>query len=146
MGLLLKMCDEVPTTVKPDATVADAVKKMIENRVGAVGVVDDVGRVAGIFTERDVLKKLVLSGKDPSKTKVLELMTSAVALATEETSPGEALEVMVDRHIRHLPIVDNGGKLLGMLSIRNLLQHQADDLRQQLDSLEQYVSNDGPGG
>jgi len=53
---------------------------------------------------------------------------------------------MVERHFRHLPVVDKNGKLLGMLSIRNLLQLRIDDLTQQLDSLEQYVSNDGPGG
>ncbi len=53
---------------------------------------------------------------------------------------------MIERHFRHLPVVDSNGKLLGMLSIRNLLQFRIDDLSQQLDSLEQYVSNDGPGG
>jgi len=53
---------------------------------------------------------------------------------------------MVDRHYRHLPIVDNDGHLLGMLSIRNLLQAEIDELRQEMDSLEHYVSNDGPGG
>ena len=67
-------------------------------------------------------------------------------MATRDTKPGEALSVMVERHFRHLPVVDDRGKLLGMLSIRNLLQGQIDDLSQRLDSLEQYVSNDGPGG
>jgi len=67
-------------------------------------------------------------------------------MATPEMSPREALEVMVDRHYRHLPIVDNDGHLLGMLSIRNLLQAEIDELRQEMDSLEHYVSNDGPGG
>ncbi len=53
---------------------------------------------------------------------------------------------MLERHFRHLPVVDNSGKLLGMLSIRNLLEQRIDDLSQELDSLEQYVTNDGPGG
>ena len=74
------------------------------------------------------------------------MMTTPVEMATLATGPGEALATMVERHFRHLPIVDNNGKLLGMLSIRNLLQSRIDELTQQLDSLEQYVSNDGPGG
>jgi len=119
---------------------------MLEQHVGAVGVVDSEGRVAGIFTERDVLRKLSLSGLDPQKTPVRDMMTTPVELATLATGPGEALAIMLERHFRHLPVVDSVGKLLGMLSIRNVLQWRVDDLAQELDSLEQYVSNDGPGG
>jgi CBS-domain-containing membrane protein len=73
-------------------------------------------------------------------------MTTPVEMATEETGPGEAMATMVERHFRHLPVADNDGKLLGILSIRNLLEWRIDGLTQELDSLEQYVSNDGPGG
>ena len=73
-------------------------------------------------------------------------MTTPVEMATLSTGPGEALAIMIERHFRHLPVVNDDGKLLGMLSIRNLLQSQVDELTHQLDSLEQYVSNDGPGG
>lgn len=143
---ILHLCDEVPATVKPTTTVADTIVVMLEKRVGAVAVVDEKGVVAGIFTERDVLRKLALSGRDPAKIQVHELMTTPVEMATQDMTAGEALEVMVDRHFRHLPIIDRDGKLLGMLSIRNLLQAEIDNLRQQMDSMEHYVSNDGPGG
>ncbi len=74
MGLsILAMCDEESATVPPEASAADAIKLMLERRVGAVGVVDKQGNVTGIFTERDVLKKLALSGRDPAKTQVKEL-------------------------------------------------------------------------
>jgi CBS domain-containing protein len=73
-------------------------------------------------------------------------MTTPVEMATLSTGPGEALAVMVERHFRHLPVVDHDCKLLGMLSIRNVLQSRVDSLTQELDSLEQYVANDGPGG
>jgi CBS domain-containing protein len=73
-------------------------------------------------------------------------MTTPVELATLATGPGEALATMVERHFRHLPVVDDSGKLLGMLSIRNVLQWRIDNLTQELDSLEHYVANDGPGG
>jgi CBS domain-containing protein len=143
---VLELCDPEAAAVPVEANVADAIRKMLEFHVGAVAVVDSEKRVAGIFTERDVLRKFSLSGRDPAKTPVRELMTTPVELATSETGPGEALVTMVERHFRHLPVADNNGKLLGMLSIRNLLEWRIEDLSRELDSLEQYVSNDSPGG
>jgi CBS domain-containing protein len=143
---VLDLCDTEVAAVPVDASAAEAIRLMLSQRVGAVGVVDNDHKVAGIFTERDVLRKLALSGRDPEQTPVRELMTTPVELATVSTGPGEALATMIDRHFRHLPVVDGQGKLLGMLSIRNVLQWRIDDLTQELDSLEQYVANDGPGG
>jgi CBS domain-containing protein len=143
---ILHLCDDKPAVVHPETTVADAIKVMLQRSVGAVAVVDSENRVAGIFTERDVLKKFALSGRDPGKVPVRDLMTTPVELATLDTSPGEALEEMVACHFRHLPVVDNSGRLLGLLSIRNLLQWRVDELTQELDSMEQYAVNDGPGG
>jgi CBS domain-containing protein len=74
------------------------------------------------------------------------VMTTPVEMATPGTAPGTAMATMVERHYRHLPVVDDSGHLLGMLSIRNLLEWRVDDLTQELDSLEQYMTNDGPGG
>jgi CBS domain-containing protein len=145
MGVL-ELCDLEAAKVQVEANVADAIRVMLDRHVGAVCVVDSDERVAGIFSERDVLRKVSLSGRDPERTLVRELMTTPVEMATMATGPGEALATMVERHFRHLPVVDNDGKLLGMLSIRNLLQSRIDDLTQELDSLEQYVSSDGPGG
>jgi len=143
---VLELCDADPAAVTPEASVADAIRTMLARHVGAVAVVDSERRVAGIFTERDVLSKLALSSRDPESTPVRELMTTPVELATAETASSEAFVTMVERHFRHLPIVDNNGKLLGMLSIRNLLEWRIDDLSRELESLEQYVSNDAPGG
>ena len=143
---VLDLCDPEAATVPVEATVADAIRMMLDRHVGAVGIVDPEGRVAGIFTERDVLRKLALQSHAPESIPVRQMMTTPVEMATLATGPGEALATMVERHFRHLPVVDNTGKLLGMLSIRNLLQSRIDELTQQLDSLEQYVSNDGPGG
>jgi CBS domain-containing protein len=95
-------------------------------------VVDQEGRVAGIFTERDVLRKLSLSGRDPASTPVRDVMTTPVEMATLVTTAVEALATMVERHYRHLPVVGDEGKLLGMLSIRNLLQAKINDLTRQL--------------
>jgi len=143
---VLQLCDPEAAAVPVEATVADAIHKMLDYHVGAVGVVDHEGRVAGIFTERDVLRKFSLTKRDPESTPVRELMTTPVEMATEQTGPAEAMATMVERHFRHLPVVDKDGKLLGILSIRNLLEWRIDGLTQELESLEQYVSNDGPGG
>ena len=145
MGIL-KLCDEKPATVGLRATVAEAIHVMLEKRVGAVAVLDSERRVAGIFTERDVLRKLALSGLEPNTTPVRQLMTTPVDMATMETTPGQAFEEMMSHHYRHLPIVDKDGRLLGLLSIRHLLQWRLEELGQQLDSMEQYVTNDAPGG
>jgi CBS domain-containing protein len=131
---LLKWCDEGPATVSLLATVEDAVQTMTDKAVGAVAVVDEQGIVAGMFTERDVLTKFALSGRDPKTTPVRELMSAIVEMATEETTPSEALAVMLERHYRHMPIVDEHGKVLGICSIRNILEARVDDLLAQLDA------------
>src|SRR6516164_6904665 len=128
---LLELCDPDPPSVTVEASVADAIRTMLDQRVGAVGVVDREGRVAGIFTERDVLRKLSLSRLDPEATPVRDLMTTPVEMATQETGPGEAMATMVERHFRHLPVVDSNSKLLGILSIRNLLEWRIDALTQE---------------
>jgi len=131
---LLQWCDEGPATVPLEATVEDAVRTMTEKAVGAVAVVDAHGIVAGMFTERDVLTKFALSGLNAKTTPVRELMSPIVEMATEETTPSEALQVMLERHYRHMPIVDEHGKVLGICSIRNILEARVDDLLEQLDS------------
>jgi len=143
---VLELCDRDIAAIPMDATVTDAIHKMLDYHVGAVAIVDSEYRVAGIFTERDVLRKMSLTRLDPQTTSIRDLMTTPVEMATRETGAGEALSIMLERHFRHLPVADDNGKLLGILSIRNLLEWRVDQLSRELDSLEQYVSNDGPGG
>jgi len=131
---LLQWCDEGPATVSLEATVETAIQTMIDKTVGAVAVVDERGIVAGMFTERDVLSKFALSGREPRTTPVREMMSAIVEMATEATTPGEALAVMLERHYRHMPIVDEHGKVLGICSIRNILEARVDDLLTQLDA------------
>jgi CBS domain-containing protein len=130
---LLQWCNEGPATVPVEATVDDAVRTMIDKAVGAVAVIDEHGVVAGMFTERDVLSKFALSGRDAKATPVREMMSPIVEMATEATTPTEALQTMVERHYRHMPIVDERGKVLGICSIRNILQARIDDLLAELD-------------
>ena len=125
---VLELCDREISAVPLGASVADAIRMMLELHVGAVSVVDEKRRVAGIFTERDVLQKVALSGRPPANIPVREVMTTPVELATLNTGAGEALANMVEQHYRHL------------------LQWRVDDLTRELDALEQYTSSDGIGG
>jgi len=135
---ILKICGRRLSTVPVLASVADAVQLMIDNEVGAVAVIDDEGIVAGMFTERDVLEKFALSGRDARQTPVRELMSPMVEMATEETTPAEALRVMLERHYRHMPVVDERGKVLGILSLRHILEAKVDGLLQQLEATSSH--------
>lgn len=130
---ILEMCDGDGASVPLEGTAEQGIRAMLDRHVGAVAVLDENQRIAGIFTERDVLRRLAASGRDPAQTPIREVMTTPVEMATLDTTPGQALATMVERHYRHLPIVDDEGKLLGMLSIRDVLQARIDTLTRQLD-------------
>jgi CBS domain-containing protein len=136
---ILEMCDAEAASVPVEATAEKAIKTMLDRHVGAVAVIDENHRVAGIFTERDVLRRFSLGERDPRKISIREVMTTPVELATRATTAGEALATMVERHYRHLPIVDDDGRLLGMLSIRHVLEAKIDTLMRQLDHARSIV-------
>jgi CBS domain-containing protein len=142
---LLKIASVPPAAIAPDTTVLEAVEVMAEHSVGAVAVVEK-GELRGIFTERDLMLRVVLRHRNPKSTRVSEVMTSPAETITDATREEDALVHMVERHVRHLPIVGTRGELKGMLSLRNLLEHRVDELARELHSLDQYLSNDGPGG
>ena len=134
---LLQWCDEGPATVLVTSSVQDAIRTMMDKDVGACAVIDEHGVVAGMFTERDVLAKFALSGRAAKDTPVREMMSPMVEMATDETTAAEAFKVMLERHYRHLPVVDDDGKVLGILSIRNILEARIDDLLEELESRKQ---------
>ncbi len=132
---ILEMCDADAACVAVEANAEQAIRIMLDRRVGAVAVVDGDKKVAGIFTERDVLRRVALSGRMPAEIPVREVMTTPVEMATLDTTPGQALATMIEYHYRHLPIVDDDGRLLGTLSIRDVLQARIDALTRQLDEV-----------
>ena len=111
-------------------TVLYAVTVMARERVGATAVVDKTlkGDLQGIFTERDVMLRVVHKERNPRTTLIRDVMTTPVETASEKTTATEALTLMLERHLRHLPILGSKGQLLGMLSIRNLLMNKVEDL------------------
>jgi CBS domain-containing protein len=125
-------------TVGPDATVLSAAIVMNEHRIGAV-VVRDGERVVGMFTERDVLQRIVGQRLDPAVTLVRDVMTTEVACCTLDTSAEEARYAFKTRHIRHLPVVDGERRLLGLISIGDLNAYQAAEQEQTIHLLNEYL-------
>lgn len=144
MGLL--RITRIPlVTVSPNATVFEAVQTMHREHIGAIAIVENDG-LAGIFSERDLMNRVVLERRDPEKLLVRDVMTSPVETIRRELTADDALKLMLEKHIRHLPVIDASGRLAGMLSIRSLLHDKVAELTDQLDSLEAYFTADGAGG
>lgn len=144
MGLL-RIAQTPVVTVGPQTTVLEAVQTMDRESIGAVAIMDgDVLR--GIFSERDVMLRVVLEKRDPERTLIGDVMTSPVETIRRNSTVDDALKLMLEKHIRHLPVVTADGKVAAMISIRNLLHEKVEELTDQLDSLEAYFGADGAGG
>jgi CBS domain-containing protein len=142
---LLKICRTPPICVRPGDTVREATRVMVQNRVGAVAVVED-DVLVGILTERDLMVKVTNRDADPASLLVGDTMEPDVRTIAPDASHSEAATAMLEQHCRHLPVTDADGKILGMLSIRHLYREQLRRLQGQMDSLEAYTMADGPGG
>ena len=118
-------------------TVLDAAKIMNQKKIGAV-VVTDGDRVIGIFTERDILNRVVAAGKDPKVTPIGEVMTSPMACCRRDTRIAECKTVMSQKRIRHLPVVEDG-KLYGMISAGDILASEVTDQQATIEYLHEYL-------
>lgn len=135
-----------PAVCKLGDTVAQAADIMVEHRCGAVLVMSK-DEIRGIFSERDVLNRVVAQRRDPEKTLVSEVMTYPVQTVRDDAGFESALRIMMRRHYRHLPVIDAQGRPIGMLSIRRIMGYHADNLKQAIASLAQYIGVEGhPGG
>lgn len=124
--------------VPPSATVLDAVRKMNQERIGALLVREDE-QVAGIFTERDVLTRVIDRGLDPSATPVGEVMTSQLVTVGPRTTVEEAMAVVTDKRCRHLPVMD-GDRLVGLVSIGDLTRWVTRHQAWHIEDLVRYIT------
>ncbi len=125
-------------SVKPDASVIAALKLMADQNTGAVLVMAG-DKVAGILSERDCVRKLDLAGKTAKDTQVSEIMTRDVLYVEASQSLDECMAIMIDKNIRHLPVYENG-KLLGVISVRDVLKEVVDYQKFMITQLEHYIS------
>ncbi len=125
-------------TISPEASVYDAAVVMNEHRIGSVLVMSE-DRLVGIFTERDILRRVVAAQRDPAETAVSQVMTTDVACCRPHTDLEEARSVMKNRRIRHLPVVADGGEVVGLISIGDLNAHQVDSQERTIYQLQEYI-------
>ena len=140
---LLSQKNTVLTHVSPSATIDEAVRVMNQFRIGAVLVLDAGGRLAGIFTERDVLSRVVGRGVDTKTTPVQAVMTTKLFTAMPATTVDEAMALFMDRRIRHLPVIDHG-KIAGMISIGDINRCLLEENRQEARHLRDYINGGVP--
>ncbi len=115
-------------SISPRATVRDAAKAMAEANVGCAAVLHG-RKLVGMFTERDILKRVLLRNLDVDETAVETVMTTAIICAQAEQTARDARLLMQRHHIRHLPVLDAEGSMIGMLSIRDLIQDEVQEVR-----------------
>ncbi|MCC7017283.1 MAG: CBS domain-containing protein [Rhodospirillales bacterium] len=122
-------------TVRPEESVREAARKMATRNVAAALVADGDGRLLGIFTERDLLRRVVAEGLDPDRTAVTKVMTAKPHAVSPDSTVLEAMRAMHEHHVRHLP-VSADGRAVGIISIRDFLGVEVDEVRHEQESRE----------
>ena len=124
-------------SVHPDDSVFDAVQKLANANIGSLIVIED-GRPVGIFTERDYARSVVLQGKSSPTTPVRDIMTTRVIYVQPAQTVEECMAIMTDKHIRHLPVLQDE-KLVGMISIGDLVKSIIEDQKFTIEQLETFI-------
>ena len=127
-------------TIAPDATVAEAVELLNNRKIGAVVVVTAAGKVSGIVSERDVVRHLGKDWASLSSRPVSDVMTKAVVTTGRYSTVAEVMEKMTEKRIRHLPVVE-GGELVGLVSIGDVVKRKIEETEQEANALKQYIAS-----
>ena len=124
-------------SVKPDDPVLEAIRIMAERHVGAL-VVMDGARLVGIVSERDYARKIILKGRSSADTPVSQIMSSPVLTVDPQSTVQECMELMTEHRVRHLPVVESG-RVIGMVSIGDLVKAVIQDQQETIEQLESYI-------
>ncbi len=128
-------------SIAPDATVYEALQKMADKGIGALAVLD-AGELAGIVSERDYARKVVLTGRHSRETSVNDIMTKNVICVSSNLGVEASMSIMTDKCVRHLVVRDDG-KINGMISIGDVVKAVIDDQQFTIEQLEHYISGHG---
>src|SRR5882762_10883571 len=141
--LILKRKGQNIWHISPEACVYDAIEIMADKYVGALLVVAE-DKLVGVVSERDYARKVILQGKSSKQTQVKEIMTSPAIFVTPEQTVQDCMRIMTDKHIRHLPVVEDGA-ILGVVSIGDLVKWVISAQEQTISQLHSYITNTYPG-
>ncbi|MDB5730195.1 MAG: hypothetical protein JWQ03_90 [Variovorax sp.] len=139
VSILLQRRDSISWRIEPDATVFDALQLLARFEVGALMVMKG-DRLVGLFSERDYTRKIALQGKSSKEVRVADIMTADVLTVTPATRTLECMTLMSQKRIRHLPVCD-GDKVVGMISIRDLMDDIITDHEQTIQDLRTYIQS-----
>ena len=137
---ILKRKGGQPVTVPASATVADAIHAMTEHKVGSVMIPNADGSPAGIFTERDVLNLCAENRTDFAKMSIRPCMTCAMTTGKPGDTISEILAIMTTKRFRHMPVVDDDGKMIGVVSIGDLVKAKLEETSQEAQALREYIT------
>jgi CBS domain-containing protein len=139
MKSLRDICSHKPIYyVNTGLSIYDVVSQMARNNVGAVPVLDDGGKLKGIFSERDLMVRCAAKRLDMERTKIEDVMTKGVILMEAHDSYDDCLKIMQQEGIRHIPVRE-GDKLIGVVSMRDLMQEDAEEKRQEIENLNTFI-------
>ena len=141
--LVLKLKGQNVWLISPEACVYDAIEIMADKSVGALLVISE-GKLVGVVSERDYARKVILQGKSSKQTKVKEIMTSPAIFVIPEQTVEDCMRIMTEKHIRHLPVVEDGN-ILGVVSIGDLVKWMVSAQQQTISQLQSYISGKYPG-
>lgn len=135
---ILKSKGSIVYSVEPNVMVYSAIEQMCDKNIGGLMIVEN-GKLVGIFTERDYARKLILKGKSSKDTPIKDLMTPNPFTVSPQSSIEDCMKLMSGKHIRHLPVEENG-KLIGMISIGDVVKYIIEDQKSTIAHLEQYIA------
>lgn len=139
ISVILERKGREVVTIRPEATIAEAVERLTERGIGALVVTSEARTVAGIISERDIVRHLAESGNDVLSMSVADLMTTSVTTCTTEQTADEVMQTMTEGRHRHIPVVEEG-ELVGIVSIGDVVKSHTDELETRVEALEGYVT------
>lgn len=140
---LLRLKESGVWSISPESTVFEAIEQMAEKRIGALIVMHE-GKLEGIISERDYARKVILKGKHSQETRVREIMSTQVVVVRPQDSVSECMRLMTAERVRHLPVLD-GERVVGMLSIGDLVNWIIGSHEQTIHQLQRYITGAYPG-